>query len=100
MSEQVAAGENEQPAKAHHPATQDVLRFFQYGRRDWQLERIGIFSQTSKLAHSMAERLDGPELTAGLRKLLEARDCFMRAAFSSRRDFESAAESGTETTES
>lgn len=33
------------------------------------------------LAHSMVERLqDGPELTAGLRKLLEAKDCFVRQA--------------------
>ena len=28
----------------------------------------------------MAVKLDGPELTAGLRKLLEAKDCFVRAA--------------------
>ncbi|OUC99348.1 hypothetical protein CA984_03740 [Streptosporangium minutum] len=33
------------------------------------------------LAHEMIEQLpDGPELTAGLRKLLEAKDCFVRAA--------------------
>jgi hypothetical protein len=28
------------------------------------------------------ERLDGAELTVGLRKLLEAKDCFVRAALS------------------
>jgi hypothetical protein len=28
----------------------------------------------------MASRLDGPELTVGLRKLLEAKDCMVRAA--------------------
>ncbi|WP_435108841.1 hypothetical protein [Nocardiopsis synnemataformans] len=35
--------------------------------------------------HDLAEAMilaspDGPELTAGLRKLLEAKDCFVRAA--------------------
>lgn len=35
----------------------------------------------AELADRMVERLDdGPELTAGLRKLLEAKDCFVRAA--------------------
>jgi hypothetical protein len=33
------------------------------------------------LAEEMIRVLpDGPELTAGLRKLLEAKDCFVRAA--------------------
>ena len=33
------------------------------------------------LAEAMVNALpDGPELTAGLRKLLEAKDCFVRAA--------------------
>lgn len=30
--------------------------------------------------HALACLPDGPELTAGLRKLLEAKDCFVRAA--------------------
>lgn len=35
----------------------------------------------SELAHKMAEDLPGgPELTTGLRKLLEAKDCLVRAA--------------------
>lgn len=29
---------------------------------------------------------DGPELTAGLRKLLEAKDCFVRAAVDAHRE--------------
>lgn len=33
------------------------------------------------LAHVMLDAMeDGPELTAGLRKLLEAKDCFVRTA--------------------
>ncbi|MEE8310250.1 MAG: hypothetical protein ACTSX8_08535 [Alphaproteobacteria bacterium] len=33
-----------------------------------------------ELANSLAAELDGPELMAGLRKLLESRDCVLRAA--------------------
>jgi hypothetical protein len=32
------------------------------------------------LAWDNARKFDGPELTAGLRKLLEAKDCIVRAA--------------------
>jgi len=33
------------------------------------------------LAHAVVNLIpDGPELTAGLRKLLEAKDCFVRAS--------------------
>ena len=40
-----------------------------------------IAVECSALGRSMAQRLpDGPELSAGLRKLLEAKDCFVRAA--------------------
>jgi hypothetical protein len=40
-----------------------------------------IRNACADLAASMIEDLpDGPELTAGLRKLLEAKDCFVRAA--------------------
>jgi hypothetical protein len=37
------------------------------------------------LADEMADALpSGPELTTGLRKLLEAKDCFVRAALQAR----------------
>ena len=40
-----------------------------------------VSSQLGSLARDMVAQLpDGPELTAGLRKLLEAKDCFVRAA--------------------
>jgi hypothetical protein len=38
-------------------------------------------ADVAALAKTMVEGLpDGPELSAGLRKLLEAKDCFVRAA--------------------
>ena len=40
-----------------------------------------VSGQLGCVARDMAAQLpDGPELTAGLRKLLEAKDCFVRAA--------------------
>lgn len=100
MIEEPSTEANARPPEAYHPAIAEILRYFMYGQRDWPPPSFGVFAETSKLAHSMADKLDGPELTAGLRKLLEARDCFMRAALSRRRDVESAAQSGTETAES
>lgn len=46
---------------------------------------VGPLRDTSELCGALAEGLvsylpDGPELSAGLRKLLEAKDCFVRAA--------------------
>lgn len=43
---------------------------------------LGSIAQASeRLAAEMVDALpDGPELSAGLRKLLEAKDCFVRAA--------------------
>jgi hypothetical protein len=62
-----------------HPATTGLLRFFEYEHLP---ERLRLTSQICHdLAHEMVRQLpDGPELTAGLRKLLEAKDCFVRAA--------------------
>lgn len=62
-----------------HPATEAILRHFSYAHLEGDLKDVS--SQVCKLAHELAERLpDGPEKTAGLRKLLEAKDCFVRAA--------------------
>lgn len=64
-----------------HPATQQLAGYFtrlvpaDQGRLDkirrdcWVLACLMI-----------VELPDGPELSAGLRKLLEAKDCFVRAA--------------------
>jgi len=61
-----------------HPATAEILRFFEYKHLPPNLADISM--PFHDLAHHLAHRLDGPELTAGLRKLLEAKDCAVRAA--------------------
>lgn len=62
-----------------HPATTGLLRFFEYAHLPPRLQAVS--APCGKLARQMVERLpDGPELSAGLRKLLEAKDCFVRQA--------------------
>lgn len=63
-----------------HPSTEHILRFFSF-------EHLppGPLKDTSATCSDMARMMvaelpPGPELTAGLRKLLEAKDCFVRAA--------------------
>lgn len=62
-----------------HPATQQIGRWFDYDHL------TGSTRETSAACAALAERMiltldDGPQLTTGLRKLLEAKDCFVRAA--------------------
>ena len=56
-----------------------LMQFFKY---DHLPERMQAVSKPCcALAEEMDENLlEGPEKTAGLRKLLEAKDCFVRAA--------------------
>lgn len=61
-----------------HPATTAILRYFEYDHLPQRLQSVSMPFRA--LAHQAVANLDGPELTAGLRKLLEAKDCFVRAA--------------------
>ena len=63
-----------------HPAVVDILKHFEYEHLPEHLQMIS--RPICEMALDMANNpdLDGPELTAGLRKLLEAKDCFVRAA--------------------
>lgn len=61
-----------------HPGTLHILQFFAWGHLPNRLR------STSQLCAELAQVMviatpDGPELTVGLRKLLEAKDCFVRA---------------------
>ena len=61
-----------------HPGTASLLRFFDHAHLPAELAAVS--QPAGDLARQMADLLpDGPELTAGLRKLLEAKDCFVRA---------------------
>lgn len=65
-----------------HPATAQVLRFFAYEHLPEHLRDVS--KPFCVLAHELASSLQGPELTVALRKLLEAKDCAVRAALEAR----------------
>lgn len=65
--------------KGRHPGVAAIARYFEYGHLPGHLQRAS--EPCAHLAAQMISLLpDGPELTAGLRKLLEAKDCFVRQA--------------------
>lgn len=62
--------------------TNPILRYFEYAHLPHPLNEIS--REVYLLAHEMDSSLsDGPEKSAGLRKLLEAKDAFVRAALPS-----------------
>ena len=69
------------PADGRHPSTQQLARFFGKIPAADQARLDSVRVSCGALAALMiADLPDGPELSAGLRKLLEAKDCFVRAA--------------------
>lgn len=63
-----------------HPSVTAILQFFAYAHL--QPEQALIAAPFSHLAHKLVcnDKRDGPELTVALRKLLEAKDCAVRAS--------------------
>jgi hypothetical protein len=61
-----------------HPNVKSLMKHFGYAHLPAHLQ---VYSApVCVLAEEMVRLLpDGPELVAGLRKLLEAKDCFVRA---------------------
>lgn len=65
--------------EGRHPSTQHFDRLFAYDHLPTELAAVS--ASCAALAIDMIENCpDGPELTAGMRKLLEAKDCFVRAS--------------------
>ncbi|MHB0966037.1 MAG: hypothetical protein ACYC36_06225 [Bellilinea sp.] len=55
-----------------------TIQYFTYDHLPLQLQKIA--KPIAELALHMEDTLpDGPEKSAGMRKLLEAKDCFVRA---------------------
>lgn len=62
-----------------HQSTRQIARYFAYDHLPSHLQAPS--EACAELAEQMIAGLpDGPELTTGLRKLLEAKDCFVRAS--------------------
>lgn len=65
-----------------HPATVQIMRWFRYEHLRGSPAEVAM--RLEDVAYSLVRDLpDSPELTAGLRKLLEAKDCFVRAQIAS-----------------
>lgn len=64
---------------ARHPGTEHLLSLFAYDHLPPHLQAVS--APIANMAVDLADSLhDGPELSTGLRKLLEAKDCFVRQA--------------------
>jgi len=62
-----------------HPGTGHLLSLFEYDHLPAHLQCVS--QPLHDVAYQMADLLqDGPELSTGLRKLLEAKDCLVRQA--------------------
>lgn len=70
--------DNTEATRSRHPNVEALLRYFTWEHLPPRLQAVS--RPFADLANEMANQLDGPELTAGLRKLLEAKDCCVRAA--------------------
>lgn len=67
--------------EGRHPSTQHMMRWLTPNPNLKGLP-AAIAEECETLAATMVANItqDSPELTAGLRKLLEAKDCFVRAS--------------------
>lgn len=72
-----------------HPATKELLDWFEFGHLSFKLRQVS--APFHALAHQLVagfplvsggelKTIHGAELTVALRKLLEAKDCAVRAA--------------------
>lgn len=64
----------------HDPKNEHIMQFFEYAHLD--SDRQAVSAPFGALAHGIVENVPrNPERTAALRKLLEAKDCAVRARF-------------------
>lgn len=63
-----------------HPSVKAILQFFKFTHLPPHLQDVS--RPFCELAHDVAAKYEGPEATVCLRKLLEAKDCAVRAELS------------------
>ena len=61
------------------PEAHGILRWFNSDHLSYNPALQETVRPFEKMAYRIAEKFDGPEMHAGLRKLLEAKDCIVRA---------------------
>ena len=64
-----------------NPAHRRILRYMTYAHLPLELQAISqpVAELARQMAQLLQESADPAEVTTGLRKLLEAKDCFVRA---------------------
>lgn len=72
-------------AETRHPGVGAVAQWFEYDHLPAGLPRDLSANCASLARYMLASLPDSPELTTGLRKLLEAKDCLVRAAIAAQR---------------
>jgi len=77
MPDQTPEDDTNKEIDPMHPAVRDILKFFKYEHLPKNLQAVS--KPICELAETMAMVGSGAELTVGLRKLLEAKDCFVRS---------------------
>jgi MOSC domain-containing protein YiiM len=77
----VALEEDNVSEKKRHPGIEQLLSFFVWEHLPEHLQKVS--KPFGELAHQLVEDTpESPELTVCLRKLLEAKDCAVRAQLS------------------
>ena len=72
-------GGTDRPPTLEAAQRPQIMRYFEYAHLPPQLQNVS--RAVAQVAEHMEITLpDGPEKSAGLRKLLEAKDCFVRAS--------------------
>lgn len=71
--------------EGRRPSVRDVAAFFTFDHLAEGKPRDASEVCTATAVYMLATIEDCPELTAGLRKLLEAKDCFVRATLTNGR---------------
>lgn len=66
--------------EGRHPGVVSIMRYFAWAHLPPHLQAVSM--PLGRTALEMCDNFpdDGPELVAGLRKLLEGKDCFVRCA--------------------
>lgn len=65
---------------SRHPSTESLLRWFEFGHLPEHLAQVSSICAATAEDVIATIPVDSPELSAGLRHLLEAKDAFVRAA--------------------
>ena len=66
--------------ETRHPAVREIMRWFQFEHLPEGRPRYSSMLCRDLAVDMVQVNADSAELTAGLRKLLEAKDCFVRAS--------------------